>query len=137
MPFFALVVSLLLSIEVVGPDSEVRPLAAAPAFMAPSGKATIRHLARGQQAYVGRLEMDAGAAVPEHADATEEYIHVLEGEGVITIDGKASPVKAGDTVFMKANARVSYQNGPAKMVALQVFAGPAPADKYEQWKPLK
>ena len=44
-------------------------------------------------------------------------------------------VKAGDTVFMKAGARVSYQNGPAKMVAIQVFAGPAPADKYQQWKP--
>ena len=47
----------------------------------------------------------------------------------------AQGVKAGDTVFMKAGARVSYQNGPAKMVAIQVFAGPAPADKYQQWKP--
>ena len=70
MPFFALIVSLLLSIEVVGPESEVRPLAAAPTLVSPSGKATIQHLARGQMAYVGRLEMAGGAAVPEHADAT-------------------------------------------------------------------
>ena len=29
-----------------------------------------------------------GAAVPEHRDATEEYIYVLEGSGRMVIDGK-------------------------------------------------
>lgn len=79
------------------------------------------------------LRMDPGAAVPVHRDATEEYIHVLAGEGTIVIDGMATGVAAGSTIYMPANAEVSYQNGDAQMVALQVFAGPQPASKYDAW----
>lgn len=101
---------------------------------APSGKASIHIFAQGENAFVGRLELAAGAKVPEHRDATEEYIHILEGSGVITIDDQKHAVGPGATVYMPANAKVSYQNGDAKLVAIQVFAGPAPAAKYEQWK---
>ncbi len=101
--------------------------------VAPSGKASVRVLARGANAFVAELSMDSGAAVPEHADATEEYIHVLEGSGTITIDGQAHDITAGATVFMSAGAVVSYQNGDAPMRALQVFAGPEPAAKYDAW----
>ena len=101
------------------------------------GKAQIRFLARGANAFVGKLEMAAGGKVPPHADATEEYVHVLSGGGRITIDGKETAVGAGDTIYMPANARVSYQNGDTKMVALQVFAGPAPAAKYDRWQVVR
>ena len=86
---------------------------------------------------LARLEMDAGAAVPEHADADEEYIVVLEGRGVITIDGVQTEIGPGSTVFMPAGATVSYQNGDAPMIALQIFAGPASAAKYERWTPIE
>lgn len=102
--------------------------------IAPSGKARVQHLARGDKAYLGRLEMEAGAAVPEHRDATEEYIHVLEGTGTLMIDDQSYELRPGSTVYMPANAKVSYQNGDAKMVGLQVFAGPEPAAKYEAWQ---
>ena len=36
-------------------------------------------------------------------------------------------------LFMPANAEVSFQNGEAEMLALQVFAGPDPAKKYDAW----
>lgn len=113
--------------------TSVIALADAPEQVAPSGKAKIRHLARGENAYLGHLEMQAGAAVPEHRDATEEYIHVLEGTGTLTIDDQSYELKPGTTVFMPANAKVSYQNGDEKMVAIQVFAGPGPSAKYEGW----
>ena len=71
--------------------------------------------------------------LPEHQDPTEEYIHVLRGTGTLTIDGSKHEVGPGDTVFMPANATVSYQNGNEEMVAIQVFAGPGPADKYDGW----
>ncbi len=102
---------------------------------APSGKAKVTILARGLNAFVARLEMDAGAAVPEHRDATEEYIHVLEGSGTITIDDTEYPLRAGGTVYMPANAKVSFQNGDAPLVGLQVLAGPEPAAKYDAWTP--
>lgn len=100
---------------------------------APNDKATVTILARGENAFVARLDMDANAAVPEHRDATEEYIVVLEGSGTITVDDEAYPLAAGDTVFMPANAKVSFTNGDAPFRGLQVFAGPAPAAKYDAW----
>lgn len=116
-----------------GPAPSVIPAARAPRAVAPSGKAAVRLLAQGTNAFLGELTMDAGAAVPEHADATEEYIHVLEGGGTMTIDGQVHTIAAGTTVFMPAGATVSYENGDAPLRALQVFAGPAPAAKYDAW----
>ncbi len=118
------------------PRARVQSFELAPRARAPSGKAEIRHLARGEAAYLGLLRMDGGAAVPTHRDATEEYIHVLEGQGTILIDGEHFDVGPSSTIFMPANAEVSFQNGEAPMVALQVFAGPAPAAKYDAWTPI-
>ncbi len=101
--------------------------------MAPSKKATIAHLARGENAYVGKLEMQGGGAVPEHRDATEEYIYVLSGSGTVNIDGTAYDTGPGSTIYMPANALVSFENGPEDLVAIQVFAGPEPAAKYDAW----
>lgn len=112
------------------------PKEAAPRRAAPNGKATIFMLSRGRNAFLGKLEMDAGAAVPEHRDPTEEYIHVLEGAGIITIDGTRHEIGPGTTVYMPANAVVSFQNGKTPMVAMQVFAGPEPASKYDAWTPV-
>ena len=79
------------------------------------------------------MRMEPGAAVPVHRDGTEEYIHVLEGGGKMTIDGHSYEITAGTTIFMPANAEVSFENGDAEMIALQVFAGPEPAKKYDAW----
>jgi quercetin dioxygenase-like cupin family protein len=113
----------------------VTPAARAERRVAPNGKARVTILARGHEAFVARLEMDPGAAVPEHRDATEEYIHVLAGAGTITIDDVAYPLATGDTVYMPADAKVSFHNGDAPLVGLQVFAGPEPAAKYDAWTP--
>ncbi len=91
-------------------------------------------LARGEEAFVARLEMPAGGKVPLHRDPTEEYIHVLEGGGTITVDGTPHQISAGDTVYMPANAEVTFAGGDTPLVALQVFAGPEPAAKYGAWE---
>lgn len=115
-------------------DAALTPLDQAPIRTSPSGAATIHHLALGNNAYVGFLEMEPGAKVPEHQDASEEFIYLLEGSGVITIDGKQQPVEAGTMIFMPANATVSFENGKQPTKGLQVFAGPESATKYDGWK---
>ncbi len=100
---------------------------------APSGKAQIIKLATGKNAFLGKLEMAGGGKVPVHRDATEEYIYILEGSGVMTIDGKTFDVGPNTAIYMPANAEVSFEGGPDKLVALQVFAGPEPAAKYDAW----
>lgn len=119
------------------PPAEVRRLEDAPQRAAPPGTATIALLARGNNAFVGRLEMEPNAAVPEHQDADEEYIIVLQGHGRMTIDGVEHEVTPGSTIFMPAGATVSYQNGSERLVAIQVFAGPGSAAKYDRWTPIE
>lgn len=112
----------------------VMPAAEAPVFVAPHGKASIARLADGNNAFFGILKLAAGAAVPEHRDATEEYIYVLAGSGVVTIDGDTYEVGPQSLIYMPANSAVSYKNGDAELTAIQIFAGPAPAAKYDAWK---
>ena len=103
------------------------------ARVAPSGKARLRVLARGQKAFLGLLSLSASAKVPEHRDPTEEYIYVLEGGGRMWVDDKAYDVVPGSAVYMPARAKVRYENGPKPSRVLQVFAGPSSADKYRAW----
>ncbi len=100
---------------------------------APSGKADVFFLARGSNAFVARLELAENGAVPEHRDATEEYLYILEGGGELMIEDRPYAIGPGSAIYMPANAKVSYQNGDARLVALQVFAGPEPAAKYDAW----
>lgn len=116
--------------------AEVRALEAAPRRSAPPGTASVAILARGENAFVARLEMAPNAAVPEHQDPDEEYIHVLEGRGTMWIDGTEYEVTPGTTIYMPAHSTVRFQNGDAPLVALQVFAGPGSAAKYDRWIPM-
>ncbi|MFT7580058.1 MAG: quercetin dioxygenase-like cupin family protein [Myxococcota bacterium] len=115
--------------------SSVVTLAEAPVRVAPSGKADIRILAQGKHAFVGMLRMDAGGKVPTHQDVSEEYIYVIAGSGELTIDGATTVIGPGSMVFMPAGATVSYANGDAPLVALQIFANPESAKKYGGWVP--
>jgi quercetin dioxygenase-like cupin family protein len=119
--------------SIVLPASVVVPLERAPVRTSPDGNTSLQVLARGQEAFLGRLSIGADAAIPAHRDETEEYIHVLEGSGTVTIDGRAHAVAPGSTIYMAPGVEVSFRNGPAPMTALQVFAGPEPARKYERW----
>lgn len=116
-------------------EPTVVDLAQAPERQVPSGKARIKILAQGQKAFVGQLWLAAGASVPLHKDASEEYIYVVSGSGQITINGKASTIGPGTMVFMPSHAEVSFKNGDAPLVAIQVFAGTESAKKYEKWAP--
>ena len=114
--------------QVVGPDGAER-------WFLPNGKASAAMYVRGANAYVGRLEMVPGAGVPEHRDPTEEYIYIVEGGGTISIDDVKTEVGPHTAIYMPAGAKVSYTNGPEPMVAIQVFAGPGPEDKFREWSP--
>lgn len=108
----------------------------APEVAPPSAKARVRHLARGHNAYLGHLWIAPGAGVPLHRDPTEEYLFILEGGGLLIMDGKEHQLAAGHAVYMPANAQVQFKNGDVPTVLLQVFAGPQSADKYTRWQAL-
>ena len=97
------------------------------------GKAYVRTLAQGANAWIGILELSPGLEVPLHKDLTEEYVVVIEGGGTIWIDGKKSTLSKGSTAFMPAGAEVRFTNGDRQTAVIQVFAGPRSAQKYKRW----
>lgn len=106
--------------------------------IAPSGKATIHRIAGKQEgaknAFFGLLEIQPGAKVPLHRDATEEYLYLLSGEGKLTIDGVTTAIQSGFGVFMPANAEVTFEaTGTEVIQAVQFFAGQGPETKYDKW----
>lgn len=113
-------------------DPSVVSLAEVERKVSKSGQTHATPLAMGEEAYVGILEIQAGASVPAHQDPTEEFILVLEGEGVMTIDGEEYAVTADTFVYMPAEAEVSFV-ATTDVKAVQVFGGPAPAEKYDEW----
>ena len=100
------------------------------------GKAKISFLARGANAFVGELWMAPNISVPLHRDPSEEYLVVLEGGGVLTMDGVDHTLSKGSAVFMPARSEVKFQNGDAPTVVIQIFAGPESADKYKTWEQI-
>jgi quercetin dioxygenase-like cupin family protein len=108
----------------------------APLKTAPHGKASVRVLSgEAQSAFVGMLHIDPGVTIPVHRDTSEEFIYMLEGGGVIRIDGVESAVGPGDFVFMPAGAEVTFaatDAGPSR--AIQVFAPRDSAGKYDSWR---
>lgn len=124
---------------VAGPGNPVVQLGAegGPEWLvAPSGKARVLKLAQGKNAVLSLLTLEPGAPVPFHRDSTEEYLFIQEGGGSLTLDGATHELTAGSVVYMRAGAEVAFLNGPRQTIALQVFAGPEPAVKYDSWTAL-
>ena len=87
-----------------------------------------------KNAFFGVLEIQPGARVPVHRDATEEYLYIVSGAGKITIDGKSTDIKDDFAVFMPAGAEVSFEaTGTETVRAVQFFAGQGPEAKYDSW----
>ena len=143
MPMF---IAVLLSLATAFADVPA-PHIAAPSTdgetrTAPSGKATIHRIAGkeegAQHAFFGVLEIEPGANVPLHRDATEEYLYFVAGQGNLTIDGKTTAVSTGFGIFMPANAEVTFEaTGTETIRAVQFFAGQGPEVKYNNWPIVK
>ena len=73
---------------------------------------------------VGRLP--PGASLREHRHQQPEVYLVLEGSGVVTIDGATRPVDAGTGVFIPGNAAHSLEcTGDTELRVAYAFAADA------------
>ncbi|MBA2663282.1 MAG: cupin domain-containing protein [Bradymonadaceae bacterium] len=91
-------------------------------------------LAQGNNAFMGKFILQPNAQIAPRRNTTEEYIYVIEGSSVITINGQSYIVGPNMAVYIPADGEVSFINGSEPLVAIQVFAGPEPAAQYQDWK---
>ncbi|MFF4834259.1 cupin domain-containing protein [Streptomyces sp. NPDC001315] len=64
-----------------------------------------------------RGEIPPGTKAPAHTVNREEIFHLLDGELLITLDGRTDRVTAGDTVIINPGATLAVEN-PADRTAV-------------------
>ncbi|MGX4693081.1 cupin domain-containing protein [Streptomyces sp. JNUCC 63] len=57
-----------------------------------------------------RGEIPAGTRAPAHTVNREEILHLLDGELLITVDGRTDRITAGDTVIVNVGATLTVEN---------------------------
>lgn len=64
-----------------------------------------------------RGEIPPGTKAPAHTVNREEIFHLLDGELLITLDGRVDRITAGDTVIINPGATLAVEN-PADQTAV-------------------
>lgn len=72
---------------------------------------------------MGLVEIDPGKASPMHRHNCEEVYYVLEGEGVLEIDGEEHPLVAGGASLQRPNLPHRVVNTGEKTLRLIVVGG--------------
>ncbi|HEY8459407.1 MAG TPA: cupin domain-containing protein [Blastocatellia bacterium] len=67
-----------------------------------------------------------GATVmPHHHEVIEEIYYIIEGEGVMKMDGEEREVREGDAIYIPRFARHALTNTGAEPMKILLICGPA------------
>ena len=67
-------------------------------------------------------ELEPGTSIGEHQHGADEEVYViLEGQGIMTVNGKETRVKAGDVILNKPQWSHALKNNSENIVKLLVF----------------
>lgn len=131
-----LLVTLLAALALSADPTPVVPLKDAPAYVIANGKGVAvlqQNAGTGSpDASVGRLSLEPGAVVPEHAhDDAAELLVVLSGRAELTLGGRTWTLGPGDAVHLPKGQKHSAKvpaDAKAPFVAVQVYT-PAGAEQ--------
>lgn len=90
---------------------------------------------RAPGAYLGRLRFEPGAKVPPHRHPTsDEMITIVSGEGLMTVGGRKTAVKAGDAIYIPMNVEHDFETaGTSAVEAIQVYSPKGPEERFRTW----
>ena len=81
------------------------------------------------------VEMEPGGVQHLHTHAPEQMYYILEGSGVMTVDGEQRPVQAGDCIFFPSQAQHGLHNTGGTVLRYLSAASPSftPAECERLW----
>lgn len=120
--------------EVTGPVASVVHAGRIAPRIADEGQTRVVPITRGEKAYLGEFSLAAGVELKPRAREAEEYLYILTGSGVLTVDERSYLVGPRMGIYLPAGSEVGWINGPERLVAVQFFAGPGPSADYERWQ---
>jgi uncharacterized cupin superfamily protein len=81
---------------------------------------------RGNWGFVEYVTVPAGSAIPVHLhDEDEEIYFIFQGEGMLTLDGRETPVGVGDLVACRLGSSHGLVNTSQQEIKLLVVGIPA------------
>ena len=84
------------------------------------------------------VEMEPGGFQHLHAHEPEQMYYILEGHGLMAVDGEEHPVQAGDCIFFPAFAEHGLKNTGEGVLRYLSAASPSfTMEQCMQWWPLK
>ncbi|MBI3973837.1 MAG: cupin domain-containing protein [Chloroflexi bacterium] len=81
-------------------------------------------VASGEKLMLSRVELDAGAVVPEHQHPHEQFGIVVEGDAEFTIGGETRHLVEGDYYAIPGGVLHKVITGPHGAVCLDIFSPP-------------
>ncbi|MDF2945802.1 MAG: cupin protein [Bacillales bacterium] len=79
------------------------------------------------------LNFNAGQSLPKHKHpGTDLYLYVLEGSGLLNIDGQDNQINKGDIIHCDGEEEFSFQNNSTEQVSLYVTLTKIPSELYSQ-----
>jgi mannose-6-phosphate isomerase-like protein (cupin superfamily) len=70
------------------------------------------------------ITLEPGQHTPESADALDQVLLVVEGEGEAAVDGKTTRLAAGERLAVRAAARHALRNTASTVLKLCVIRSP-------------
>jgi mannose-6-phosphate isomerase-like protein (cupin superfamily) len=90
-----------------------------------------------QRLTITLVEMAPGGVQHVHAHAPEQMYYLLEGSGLMTVNGEQRPVQAGDCIFFSAYDEHGLQNTGGTVLRYLSAASPSfTAEESRQLWPL-
>lgn len=82
---------------------------------------------------MGLVEIDPGKASPQHRHNCEEVYYVLDGEGVLELEGKSYPLTKGGCSLQRPNEIHLVRNTGDSVLRLIVVAGIMMVPLWPEW----
>ena len=83
------------------------------------------------------VEMEPGGFQHLHSHKPEQIYFILEGQGLMTVDGEERPVQAGDCIFFPSFAEHGLKNTGEGVLRYLSAASPSfTQEQCEEWWPL-
>ncbi len=113
-------------------------------YTSPDGKTTIQlwrgpELGDSQDLHIGELRMKKGAYVKRHKhDTSKEVLIVLEGSGILTIQGKEVHVDAPAVLEIPKQTEHDFRvTSETRVRAIQIYLPAGPEHRFTLWKKVK
>ena len=90
-----------------------------------------------QKLAITLVEMDPGGFQHLHAHEPEQMYFILEGEGLMTVDGENKVVQSGDCIYFPSGAEHGLKNNGESVLRYLSAASPSfTQEQCEKWWPL-